>query len=921
MSWPPPDLRRSRARALAILASLSSLASSHVLAAPPLDAPFHLYRVGVQAVTVATADLNHDIWPDMVAANKTSNSVSVVIATGFGDFLPAVDYAVPGSPDQAAIGDVTHDGVPDLVVVTSQTQSFKVLAGAGDGTFGAAVDHPTGSLPAHATIADFNHDGINDVLVGCGSFTSSTALQVFLGDAGGSLTPLPVAFLGWPGPLGFAVGDVNGDGHADVVTAHDVFQATVLVTTGKGDGTFNPPTSFFDSPFLSAVALTDLDNNGKLDLVLGGSGPPDHVRVRLGAGNGTFGPPLDYPLGSFTRPTGFAAADLDRDGRMDLVAAVPGGLRFLPGLGNGTFGPSKPLNCSGPSRTIPVDDLDGDGMLDVAVAGTLDGAQGSREVISVIFGDGRGGSRGPVVPSGVGCFSVAAADLNSDGVPDLVTSNYDGNTVSALLGQGGARFAAPITFSPGGTPWRVALGDLNADLRPDLVLTYGGGAIALSVQDGLGDGTFGPRRDYMTNPNLAGESFAAIADFNADGKADLAMVNRYTNKLSIFLGLGNGTFPTHVDYNTGDQPTWIAVADVNLDGRRDVVVANVGSYPNPGTLSVYLGNGTGALAAPISYQAGASPLSVATGDLNGDGWPDLAASNVGTNTVSVFLNNRSGGFPTRQEFQTTAGSWWVGIGRLDSDPAPDLIAANTFGRTVTVLRGAGDGTFAPQGDYGIGTNPESGVVLDLNNDGLLDVAVANRGSSNLGILLNRQDIPVATLVSLASVDATPDRVRLVWDGGRARSIAAEVQRRDLAEWTTLATIASDGTGMLAFEDRSVSAGHEYDYRLVEPGQESNELASPVHVVVPGALHLALEAPNPIVGRGLTAWVTLADASPATLELVDLAGRRLELREVGSLGPGRVQVSFGPRRPPPPGIYMLRLRTAERTLVTRVALLR
>lgn len=154
-------------------------------------------------------------------------------------------------------------------------------------------------------------------------------------------------------------------------------------------------------------------------------------------------------------------------------------------------------------------------------------------------------------------------------------------------------------------------------------------------------------------------------------------------------------------------------------------------------------------------------------------------------------------------------------------------------------------------------------------------------------------------------------------------VEALVQRSGReASWTTLASVSGDGTGRIEYEDRNVGAGAEYDYRLVRPGPSPDVLADPVHVVVPPSPRFTLEAPspNPLVETTFTAWVTLPGGSAATLELLDLAGRRVDSRDVGSLGPGRVPVTLGLGRARAPGIYLLRLRSAGESRVARVAIL-
>ncbi len=235
-------------------------------------------------------------------------------------------------------------------------------------------------------------------------------------------------------------------------------------------------------------------------------------------------------------------------------------------------------------------------------------------------------------PAVYGPKSVAIGDLNGDGRPDLATANanYGGaGTVSVLLNRGDGSFRAKADYRTGRNPGSVAIDDLNGDAKPDLVTANG----TVSVLLNRGDGSFQAKRDYRTGDQPYS---VAIGDLNGDGKPDLVTANFYRDlpsTVSVLLNRGDGTFQATRDYATGLWPLSVAIGDLNGDGKPDLATANVGAF----TVSVLVNRGDGSFQAKLDYAPGGRPYSVAIGDLNRDGNPDLAIANGG-NTVSVLLN-------------------------------------------------------------------------------------------------------------------------------------------------------------------------------------------------------------------------------------------------------------------------------------------
>jgi len=354
-------------------------------------------------------------------------------------------------------------------------------------------------------------------------------------------------------------------------------------------------------------------------------------------------------------------------------------------------------------------------------------------------------------PSVVGCYArdtsptfVAVGDFNADGRPDLALASFSsaGGTVSILLGNGGANvtFQAPVNYAVGANPTSVAVGDFNADGRSDLAVANSPNAVGFSNNVSIllanANGTFLPAVNYAAGDRPRS---IAVGDFNADGQPDLAVVNAFSSNVSILLGNANGTFLPAVNYAAGPNPRSVAVGDFNADGQPDLAVANFGSD----NVSILLGNGNGTFQARVNYAVGSpgSPVSVAVGDFNADGRPDLAVANNSSDNISILLGNANGSFQTRVNYAAGDRPASVAVGDFNADCRLDLAVANGGGGNVSILLGNANGTFQAAVNYTVdvcmlGESPNSVAVGDFNADGRPDLAVTSLNGSNVSILPN-----------------------------------------------------------------------------------------------------------------------------------------------------------------------------------------
>ena len=336
--------------------------------------------------------------------------------------------------------------------------------------------------------------------------------------------------------------------------------------------------------------------------------------------------------------------------------------------------------------------------------------------------------------TGANPVGIAVGDFNGDGIPDLAVANLclsdptcqNASTVSILLGNGDGTFQMQQTYTVGQDPSYVAVGDFNGDGILDLAVTYTNGS-TISVLLGNGNGTFQPQVTYAAGGSPTG---IVVADFNGDGIADLAITNFIdvggSGIISVFLGNGDGTFQNMVQYGVGAFPAGIAVADFNGDGIADVAVTNDGNGSG-NTVSVLLGNGDGTFQQQVTYPTGTAPYGVAVGDFNGDGIADLAVTNTTDDTVGVLLGNGDGTFRQQVTYPTGATPIGIAVADFNGDGTADLAVTNNNANpsTVGVLLGNGDGTFQPQQTYTVGSTPIGIVGADFNGDGVPDLAAAN----------------------------------------------------------------------------------------------------------------------------------------------------------------------------------------------------
>jgi hypothetical protein len=518
----------------------------------------------------------------------------------------------------------------------------------------------------------------------------------------------------------------------------------VGVLLGNGDGTFAAQRTFSTDGIsgLHSVAVGDFNQDTLPDIVVAES-DSDMMAVLLGNGDGTFQAQRMFSTGIGSYPFWVVVGDFNQDTLPDIAVAnyISNTVGIFLGNGNGSFSGQRTfLTGIGSYPTcVVVGDFNQDARMDIAVAN-----YGSNTV-GIFLGNGDGSlgalsvfSTGSTAPQ-----AVAVGNFNNDTRLDLAVANPYGNNVGVLLGNGDGTFQAQTTLSigTGSTPSSIAVGDFNRDTRPDIaVANYGSNTVGVFL--GNGDGTFSALTIFSTGAT-SGTYMIALGDFNNDTRLDITVVNDASNNVGVLLGNGDGTFQAQTTFTTGidSSPNAIAVGDFNQDARLDITVTNYATD----NVGVLLGNGDGIFQAQMTFSVGAvsGPYAIAVGDFNSDTrWDITVANNVGSN-VGVFLGNGDGTFEAQTTFSTGAGSFplSIAVGDFQQDTRLDITVANYVGSNVGVLLGNGDGTFQAQMTFstGAGSGPTSVAVGDFNHDTRLDIVVANRIVSNVGVLLGNGD--------------------------------------------------------------------------------------------------------------------------------------------------------------------------------------
>lgn len=422
-------------------------------------------------------------------AAVASAALSVASARGF---LPAVNYAVGDHPVSAVVADFNGDGKPDLAVANQNDDTVSVLFGSGDGTFQHAHNFAAGGHPAAIAAADFNGDGRPDLVV---ADSSRNRLSILLNKGHGFDPPRHI-LSGGIGPVSVAALDLNGDGIIDVAAVNistlDPTRSGVSVLLGNGDGTFQAAVLYPAGLAPDSVAAGDFNGDGKIDLAVADFG--GGVSLLLGNGDGSFQGATNFDSDNFL---GFVAVgDFNGDGVLDLVVSeLNRDISVMLGNGDGTF--QNPVDYAvGLSPTsIAIGDFNGNGNLDLAVSGASEQGIGK---VKILLGNGNGifGIKWHI-EVGLDPTSVVAADFNRDHAPDLVTTNFEGTTVSVLMNSGGtlvsdvsssnpSQFGQPVTFTATVTPSFPSVGTPTG-----LINFYDGATLLAKVPlDNTGQASF-----------------------------------------------------------------------------------------------------------------------------------------------------------------------------------------------------------------------------------------------------------------------------------------------------------------------------------------------------------------------------------------------------------------------------------------------
>jgi len=695
------------------------------------------YTTPGMPATLTSVDLNGDGNPDLVVVSNDTNTavaiVSVFLGNGDGTYQPRTDYTTQVITGSVTVADVNKDGHPDLILVgqpssgNSADPAVQVFLNNGNGKFGSAINGPAlpDSMAANAAVADFKNDTHMDIATNDG--------HILLGDGTGHFSLMPGSQ--FVAAANLVAGDFNKDGKIDIATVtaatNENYEDTVGIFLGNGDGTFTAGQRYGSIFGGQNIGVSDLDGDGNPDLIVGfsdphafgpSSGTASYAYFLLGRGDGTFAGSVSYDTPTAQNNVGpaFAVADFNGDTIPDIVTTTSTGgfsLYTLIGNGDGTFTPGSTTAITATNA----------GHTPLVLAGDLNGDKNNDAIVGI---------------------TTQAATLMGNGMGDL----------AVFLGNGNDTFGSEMDTPFASTAGAILTGDFNNDNVLDVIA---GGVVTI---------------DSMANPT-SGEVF-------------------------YVEGKNNGLFDPPVSIATPLNPVSFAAADLNGDKNLDLVVANQGTpfatSPIDGSVLVYLGNGNGTFQSPKTLSAPAFPQAVAIADVNNDGKLDIVVLSESSgqsflSNVWVFLGDGKGNFGSGIETTLDEFADGMQVGDLNGDGLPDLALTSCCGFANTeVWAGNGAGKFTGPTELPIGIASSFPILADINGDKKLDLLLSTGNA--IETLLEISGVP--TPIAAGPIGATPTATATATGGPpptATRTATASATATATASATATATASHTAT--------------------------------------------------------------------------------------------------------------------------------
>ena len=730
-------------------------------------------EVGVEAPTMTAAELDGEAPPELVIADDAAGLLRVIKHYGESGFRQSVaEDREPGFVNFVIAADLDGDGGSEIISAERAVGISRVELVDGDCDdngildacekefpsldFVSALRHPVGTNPSGVLAADLDADGILD-LATCN--TNSNDVSILLGSMGGSLLPEErVAAV--EAPVQIVAADFDGEGLVDLGLAK-AGSGDVIVMKNSGAGAFTPSPPISMAAFPSDLLAVDLSGDASPDLVLigadqsmaialargdgtfdgrvlyttergtlrvaaadlDGDGDPDLCTVRHedhdvlpyeNLGDGSLQPGSAARVGS-SGPRGIAVADLEQDGKLDVVTATDRGeLSILEGHGDLTFRDPPRIIPVGPRiNEVAVRDFDEDGKLDL-LASFVSGFDG-RSSFFLFWRDPEWTfQRTESGPIGTLAADFAVEDIDHDGILDVVTANYELHDISVALGTKARVLETPRTVPLPHYSTIVRAADLDADGHQDIAaidwtIDY------LWISRGNGDGTFAEPVSYPLDES---SNWILAEDIDGDGRLDMAIPSFGEHSLQVYTKLQLGALVRTQLLPSGDSRCVVA-ADFDSDEIKDLIVSNASA----GNLGFFKGQTDGTVAPATLLDVPGIPLILFPADFDGDGRRDLA-STLGPSGLGIFMGRGDGTFGEPRLYGSPRNLGTMDAGDLDMDGSLDIVAGQHDLPIVVTYIGDAQGGFQEDGIYPISEDPRSLVVADLNGDSFPDVAAA-----------------------------------------------------------------------------------------------------------------------------------------------------------------------------------------------------